>query len=367
MINSSYSWTCVLLLPLAWLAPAIAQESGAPASIEPEIEFVEGDAWTGEVPADLRGIVNVVSTFETPAIDESEEPVRSRRKGIGGSLSLAVRGAVEAVIADASARAPDCRVRRQPHLRRSPYLDFIRYETVRSRETDVKTVRWWVYGCDEAMVRALTLELAQAYHRARVERLKMWKTDLEEAREGSEGYRQKTEAMEERLKKARSALSELGEESVGKDLATQTIARLFHQKRLAEIALVGIQASLDAVEQRLPEARRRGLVRGPDLEAVAELLSQLGGMQVRFDIELVGTVARRDRIAREIELFQDVLNCKTWEEGIAKRHEKTERSLQRYEVAEQDIEGMEETLHLAIVDDRVVTSAIVRDDGPTEP
>ncbi len=325
----SIAAVCALLA-----APAWTQTEDQP---QREVEFVSGEARTVDRHDYAVRRCTVVATFET-------KPVLSRVRD-----HSITRNALGTVFGWEDPKSPD----RSPTLADDRAV--VDRKTVYSDDKARAADRWTIAAIDETTAKAVTEALLVSYAMA-VRKV------VEENRAASERYAKKCTQLQRRVDEYPAQI-EANEEVCGRvgvgtfTLGTidEAIARFDHEHRLNEVDIAGLNARLEATEERLNTAISEGNT------AMRQALERI---QVELQIELIGKLARKAALSRERQQLESARESRAKADKLrdnlaAARKElpKNERMLSVYRSKVQELEQL---ANFAVTDNRVVISPILR-------
>jgi predicted component of type VI protein secretion system len=334
--------TCVSIAALCVLCPAVAW---AQTEDEPQraVEFVSGEARTldfdrsrfsaGRFSARL---CKVVATFET-------KPVL-----LGVPEAYVTSGALAAVF---GREDPE-----NPHNLRTLAAGraWIGRTTVYADDEARAADLWTIAAIDEGTAKAVTQALLQSYAGNMHKTLEEKRAGLEKDLAKSQELQRTIEEWENQIRVNEEACRKLAVDRLGEQMINSAIARFEQERRLNEIDITGVNARLAATKERLEADQGQG--------DKSELGRALYRIQVELEIELIGKLARKEALAREIQQLEKGREARSKIDELrdklaTARHELAlqEKRLSRLQ---ESVQRLECIAAFTVTDNRVVISPI---------
>ncbi len=336
--------TCVSIAAVCALlgAPAWGQTKD---QAQGEVEFVTGEPRVVDLPHAARRC-EVVGTFETkPVLTDVRE-----RRVIDDALG-AVFGWEKGRIVIGEAEYPLTGGRAWIE-RKTVYAD----DEARARDL------WTIAAIDEATAKALTRALFESCAANVQKALDEERGRLERVLAREEQRREAIDKLKSQIKEAEELCGKLTVDKFSSETIAAAIARFDHERRLNEIDIAGLEARLAATKERLEARHGAEKQQGKDsAELRGEAWRALHRIQVELEIELIGKLARREAVGRELEQLKRGLETRQRIDGfegklaVAQRRRSgggSESSLRK------SIEQLERLADFTVIDNRVVISPI---------
>jgi hypothetical protein len=209
---------------------------------------------------------------------------------------------------------------------------------------------WTVIARNEEEARSLVEALLHSY-RENVAR------DLEKARARAAEFVPKIEEgqrtiadYESQIQQSEEECRRLGVADMTDEAIDSAVARFDQEQRLNQVDIAGLEASLASAKQRAGGG--------------GELAQTLARIQVELDIQLVGKLARKDALARELQNLQSGHAARMHIRELRQKIDDVKKSLAVPEAslsrAEKEIEGLEGLANFTVTDNRVTMSPIAQ-------
>ena len=337
--------TCVSIAAVCALlaAPAWAQTEDEP---QRKVGFVSGEARTLDSGRTRFSapLCKIVATFQTrPVLADVSE-------------SYITRGAFAAVFGPKDPQEPyDPRTLAPGEAwidRKTIYAD----DEARARDL------WTIAAIDEATAKALTHALFESCAANVQKALDEKRGQLERVLAREQQRREAIDKLKAQIKEAEELCGKLTVDKFSSETIAAAIARFDHERRLNEIDIAALEARLAAAKERLEARQGAEKQQGKDsAELRGEAWRALHRIQVELEIELIGKLARREAVGRELEQLKRGLETRQRIDGfegklaVAQRPRSgggSESSLRK------SIEQLERLANFTVIDNRVVISPI---------
>ncbi len=210
---------------------------------------------------------------------------------------------------------------------------------------------WTIVAGSEDEATALVTALLRSYHDVVDRALAETRAKLPEFAAKIEERRPEITECEGQIQQAEDECRQLGAADMTDDAIDSAIARFEQERRLNQVDIAGLEASLSSAKQRAASG--------------GDLAQTLARIQVELDIQLVGKLARKEALLREMRDLQAARAARGRMHGAQKKLAEIKKSiaapetnLSSYEKWIQNLESLQ--ANFTVTDNRVTLSPIAQ-------
>ncbi len=207
---------------------------------------------------------------------------------------------------------------------------------------------WTIAAGDEEKARTLVAALLRSYRQNVARELDEARRQVSELASKVEETQRLIADREAQIQLAEEECRQLGVADMTNDAIDSAVARFNQEQRLNQVDIAGIEASLASAKQRT------GLP--------GELSQTLARIQVELEIQLVGKLARKDALARELRDLQGGRAARERIRELQSKGSETKNALKFLEgglaLHQKDVEGLEPLKDFTVIDNRVAICPI---------